>query len=135
EVRAFHDVGAFAVGIDLNPGPDNEHVLPGDFHRLAFPDGSAQVVYCNSLDHALDLDRVVAETARVLAPGGVALIEVMLGAQEASAGQFSRWEARSWDRAADVAAAFEVAGFVLRATTDIDVPWAGRQFVLERPAD
>ena len=36
EVRAFLDHGAFAVGIDLNPGRDNRYVMVGDFHQLQF---------------------------------------------------------------------------------------------------
>lgn len=130
EVRAFRDLGAFAVGIDLNPGGDNRYVLPGDFHELQFADRSVDVVYCNSLDHALDLDKVIAEVRRVLRQGGTALIEAMLGVEEGT-GEFSRWEVRSWDHVAEVAGRFEAAGFTLRASVDLDDPWPGRLFVLE----
>ena len=41
EVRAFQQRGAFAVGIDLNPGEGNRLVLPGHFHALEFADASA----------------------------------------------------------------------------------------------
>src|SRR5439155_5163147 len=37
EVRALLALGFFAVGVDVNPGPANEYVLHGDFHRLVFP--------------------------------------------------------------------------------------------------
>ena len=37
EVRALHNLGYFAIGIDLNPGVDNPYVLMGDFHKLVFP--------------------------------------------------------------------------------------------------
>lgn len=37
EVKAFQDLGCFAVGLDLNPGRRNRYVLYGDFHSLAFP--------------------------------------------------------------------------------------------------
>ncbi|MEY2527921.1 MAG: hypothetical protein QOJ05_11, partial [Verrucomicrobiota bacterium] len=50
EVKAFLDLGAFAVGIDLNPGADNRYVVHGDFHDLQFAPGSIDVVYTNSLD-------------------------------------------------------------------------------------
>ena len=40
EVRAFIDQGAFAVGIDLNPGRENRWVVVGDFHALQFADAS-----------------------------------------------------------------------------------------------
>lgn len=39
---------------------------------LPFPDGAFEIVYCcDVLEHVADLDRVVAEIARVLRPGGV----------------------------------------------------------------
>lgn len=79
EVRALHRLGHFAVGIDLNPGPESALVLHGDFHRLVFPDGSVDAVYTNALDHVFDLDRVVGEVARVLAPGGAFLAEFEVG--------------------------------------------------------
>lgn len=57
-----------SVGIDLHPvGPT---VLPGDWHHLAFPSGSFQNVYSNSLDHCLYLDRLTAGVTRVLVPDG-----------------------------------------------------------------
>lgn len=77
EVQALHQLGHFAVGIDLNPGPDNPRVLPGDFHRLVFPDGSVDAVYTNALDHAFELSTVMTEIARVLRPGGLALLDLM----------------------------------------------------------
>ena len=36
EVKAFLDLGCFAIGIDLNPGTDNRYVVHGDFHDLQF---------------------------------------------------------------------------------------------------
>ena len=36
-------------GIDLEPGPDNHYVLPGDFHHIVFPDGSIDAIYTNAL--------------------------------------------------------------------------------------
>lgn len=79
EVRALHSLGHFAVGIDLNPGPDNPYVLPGDFHGVVFPDASIDAVYTNALDHVFELDRVVAEVARLLRPGGLFLAEFEVG--------------------------------------------------------
>lgn len=59
---------AGSVGIDLHPvGPT---VLQGDWHNLAFPDGSFQNVYSNSLDHCLYLDQLAAQVQRVLVTGG-----------------------------------------------------------------
>ena len=57
EVKAFHDAGCFAVGLDLNPGPENKLVLHGDFHEVQFPAGSVDVVFTNSFDHVFDAGR------------------------------------------------------------------------------
>lgn len=82
EVRALHDLGYFAVGIDLNPGPDNPYVLPGDFHQIVFPDDSVDAVYTNALDHVFSLDKVVGEIGRVLCPGGIFVADLELGSEE-----------------------------------------------------
>ena len=82
EVRALRDLGYFAVGIDLNPGPDNAYVLIGDFHDLAYADGSVDAVYTNALDHGFDLDKLLAEVGRVLRPGGLFLVDLLLGYEE-----------------------------------------------------
>jgi SAM-dependent methyltransferase len=82
EVRALHDLGYFAVGIDLNPGERNPYVLPGDFHRIVFPGGSVDAVYTNALDHVFSLEQLVGEVQRLLRPGGVFLAELELGSEE-----------------------------------------------------
>lgn len=102
EVKAFHDLGCFAVGIDLNPGPDNAYVLPGDFHHLVFPDGSVDVVFCNSLDHAFDLGRLITEIRRVLRSGGHFIAEIPHGSEEAAKDNTGYWESTSWTRAREV---------------------------------
>lgn len=82
EVKALHALGHFAIGIDLNPGKDNAYVLPGDFHRLVFPDGSLDAVYTNALDHVFALDKVIGEVRRVLRPGGLFVTDLELGYDE-----------------------------------------------------
>lgn len=76
EVRALKRLGAFAVGVDLEPGDDNQHVLRGDFHDLKFADSTVDIIYFNSVDHAFDLQRVVEEIARVLKMGGTLILEI-----------------------------------------------------------
>jgi SAM-dependent methyltransferase len=98
EVRALLSLGHFAVGIDLEPGPDNRFVLHGDFHNLVFADGSVDAVYSNALDHVFDLDRVVREVRRVLRPGGCFIAEVDEGYDEGCIpGEF---ESIQWKNAA-----------------------------------
>ena len=97
EVRALHALGHFAVGVDLEPGPRNSWVLPGDFHALVFPDASVDAVYTNAIDHGFDLDRMIGEVQRVLRPGGCFLAEIDKGTDEG--GLPGDFEAIHWTRA------------------------------------
>ncbi len=76
EVRAFQRLGAFAVGIDIEPGEKNPYVLHGDFHHLQFATQSVDVIYCNALDHAFDLTQIASEVDRVLKPDGTLILEL-----------------------------------------------------------
>ena len=82
EVRAMHQLGHFAVGLDLNPGETNPYVLPGDFHKTVFPDDSVDVVYTNALDHVFDLGRVIREVCRILCRDGTFITDVVPGYEE-----------------------------------------------------
>ena len=130
EVRAFHDVGAFAVGIDINPGKDNPVVLPGDFHALVFPDNSVDAVYSNSLDHALDLGRMIGEIRRVLKPGGLLLVDAQQGAEIA---EFDDWAATSWASIDVLAETIAANGVDLMERTPITVPWSGELLLFTKP--
>jgi SAM-dependent methyltransferase len=124
EVRAFLDLGAFAIGIDLNPGERNPVVLTGDFHKLQFPDRCVDIVYTNSLDHALDLPRVFQEVRRVLRPDGVFIVEAGRGTEEG--GVFLEWEATAWPAISELARTIVSAGFQLAHEEPITVPFRGR---------
>ena len=71
EVRAFTEMGALSLGIDLNPGPSNKYVLIGDFHHLQFASHVFDLVYTNVIGHAWDLRALGSEICRVLKPSGV----------------------------------------------------------------
>jgi hypothetical protein len=47
EVKAFHDLGSFAVGIDVRTGEGNKFVLQGDFHNIQFPAATVDIVFTN----------------------------------------------------------------------------------------
>ncbi len=64
------------MGIDLEPGPKNSHVLYGDFHHIPFPDQSFDFAFTNAIDHVFDLERFLDEVNRVLLPNGVLYIEL-----------------------------------------------------------
>lgn len=126
EVRAFIDTGAFAIGVDLNPGPDNRYVVVGDFHDLQFADGSVDWVYTNSLDHAFDLAPVLDEVRRVLAPGGVFLVEANAGG-ESGAADAGPYEATVWAGPEALVERIRAAGFELAGRAPFSVPWPGAQ--------
>jgi SAM-dependent methyltransferase len=122
EVRAFHDAGAFAIGIDLEPGERNQWVLPGDFHELVFPDACVDGLYCNSLDHALDLKKLLEEAKRVLKPGGTLLIDAQHGS-----GEFDDWAATAWNSVDQLRQVIESVGFSLADRKPITIPQPGEQ--------
>jgi SAM-dependent methyltransferase len=118
EVKALHKLGHFAVGIDLNPGPDNQHVLKGDFHKIVFPDASLDAVYCNALDHVYDLERVLGEVSRLLRPDGIFVIDLISGFEE---GLYpGQYESIHWHKARDFAEKVsDLGGFALESTQSL----------------
>lgn len=107
EVRAFKNLGALAVGVDLNPGPANAHVLHGSATAIQFPANVFDVVYTNVLDHIDDLAAFFAETARVSRPSALFAVDVDQNAPDA-------WSVRDLrGRVPEHARAIEAAGFAL----------------------
>lgn len=123
EVKAFLDLGCFAVGIDLNPGKQNPYVLYGDFHNLQFASHSVDFVFTNSLDHAFDIERMTKEIRRVLKPNGVVIVEALKGANEGAKPGF--FESFWWSSIDELVKVFENAGFHLIRRTGITYPWGG----------
>lgn len=133
ECRVFRDRGCFALGIDVNPGAENRHVVHGDFHALEQADASVDVVYTNALDHAFELDRVVAEIVRVLKPGGWFVAEIVLGSLDAGGREPGDYESIWWDRVETVARRIGDGGLTLLHTTPFEVPWGGRLHLFRKP--
>jgi SAM-dependent methyltransferase len=130
EVRAFIDAGAFAVGIDLNPGAGNKYVVSGDFHALQFAPESVGLVYTNSIDHAFDVDRLLTEIARVLVSDGLLVLEVGRGTENGDRPGF--YETFSWSRPDDLLERVPSGAFKLETRSEFDLPWPGVQFVLRK---
>lgn len=130
EVKAFADLHCFAVGIDLNPGRNNKYVLYGDFHNIQFPSSSVDVVFTNSLDHALYVDRLASEIKRVLKRAGHLILEVGRGIEEG--GNFGYYEASSWKKIDNCLEHFYRVGFKTVERNDFEYPWRGQQIVLKR---
>ncbi len=77
EVEVLRDMGyRNAMGLDLNPGPENPFVKYGDFMKLDYSDSSVDMIYTNCVDHAFNLDNFFQEHARVVKPGGFALYDI-----------------------------------------------------------
>lgn len=129
EVKAFLDLGCFAVGIDLNPGKQNPYVLYGDFHNLQFAPNSVDFVFTNSLDHVFDIERLAKEILRVLKPNGLFIVEALKGANEGAKPGF--FESFWWSSIDELVAAFEKAGFRLTRRTAIEYPWGGEALCLQ----
>ena len=128
EVKAFLDLGAVATGIDLNPGPNNPHVVIGDFHQLSAEPHSLDVVYTNSLDHAFDLDRIANEVRRVLKPNGIFIVEAVHGRDRGINPGF--FESFFWENIEALVGAIEKAGFAVSDRVPISAPWPGEQICL-----
>jgi len=134
EVKALHALGYFAVGVDLNPGPANPYVLPGDFHHLVFPTESVDAIYTNTLDHVFDLEKFISEIKRLLRPGGLFIADVLDGYEEGFIpGAF---ESTHWHNAAAfIERLGELGGFTLEGIRDLGYirrdRW--RQAVLRKP--
>jgi methyltransferase family protein len=80
EVEVLRELGfRRAYGIDLNPGPANQLVRPGDFHSLENETSSVDLVYSNSLDHVFDFERFFGEHARAIKPEGYVLYDLTVG--------------------------------------------------------
>lgn len=98
EVEVLRDLGfKNAYGIDLNPGPDNPLVRPGDFMHLDNEPSSLDLLYTNCVDHAFNLDAFFAEHARAIKPDGYVLYDV--ADQSAGAGAF---EAAEWENEEEI---------------------------------
>lgn len=123
EVKAFLDLGSFAIGVDLNPGKENRYVVHGDFHDLQYAPKSIDVVYTNSLDHAFDVDRIAKEVLKVLKPDGLFIVEAAQGTDQGVNPGF--FESFFWKNIDQLIRVFENAGFNVTRRTEITHPWPG----------
>jgi SAM-dependent methyltransferase len=131
EVKAFLDLGCFAIGIDLNPGKENRYVVQGDFHDLQFAPKSVDVVYTNSLDHAFDINRIAREIVKILKPEGLLIIEAVQGRDRGVSPGF--FESFFWKNIDELIGVFETAGFKVIRRTPMTHPWPGEAICFQPP--
>lgn len=125
EVKAFHELGCFAVGIDLNPGRENPYVLNGDFHELVFPNSSVDIVFSNVIDHVFDIKVFLSESRRVLKPTGCLILEAGKGQKEG--GRVGAYESFSWSTIDELVDLLEHSWFKVVHRMAFDYPWQGEQ--------
>jgi SAM-dependent methyltransferase len=129
EVEAFIQLGHFAIGIDLHPGLSNSYVVTGDFHALQFADSSINGVYTNCLDHAYDLDKILAEVRRVLKSNGLFILDAFDGYEEGA--MVGPRDTTHWPTAQAFAAMLAAQGsFVIERHSRPDPQW--QQFLLRK---
>lgn len=125
ECEAFTQLGALAIGVDLNTGEKNKWVVTGDFHELQFADGVFDFTYTNALDHAMDLTKLLSEIRRVLKPGGVFNAEIVLGSKDEGGRDPGAYESLWWDRVESIIGAVEKGGFWSARRRGFSYPWNG----------
>ena len=122
---AFRDLGASAIGVDLNPGPGNSVVIPADFHALPVRATTLDRLYTNSLDHAFDLPRLLNECQRVLRPDGILLVDAAAGHRERAWAITGSWESISWPTLDELVSMVEACGWLLVRRSRIQIPHEG----------
>lgn len=121
EVRAFIDLGCFAIGIDLNPGKDNEFVVCGDFHQIQFASDSVDIVFTNAIDHVFNLGAFISEICRILKPDGLLIMDVVKGSAQGVTPE--DFESLFWEQTDNILAPFLAGPFELVYRNDFGIPW------------
>lgn len=94
EVEVLRDLGfKKAIGIDLNPGPNNPYVKQGDFMKMDFMDSSVDALYSNCVDHAISLEQFFAESMRVLKPDGYVCYDLSISENRSGGYESTAWKA------------------------------------------
>lgn len=119
EVRAFRELGYNAIGIDLW-GSEGDLVIKGDWNDLPF-ENEFDVIYTNSIDHAWNINMLIAQIKKALKSSGKTIIaldqyHVCRTSDKGIKVKFDnpeRYEAMLWNKDEDVINAF--VGFSLKS--------------------
>jgi len=82
EVKAFRELGALGVGIDLVYPKNNQYVHYGDFHNIPYPDNVFDYVFTNVLDHMYDPKLLFSEVKRVMKNNAIFIVDIIKGYKE-----------------------------------------------------
>lgn len=129
ECECFIELGCVTIGIDLNPGASNRYVVSGDFHQIQYASASFDVVFTNALDHAFEIERVLAECRRVLKPGGLFIAEVVRGSKDEDGRDAGAYESCWWNKSEVVIERIKRAGFIEKLRSSFSFPWKGDRLV------
>lgn len=132
ECKAFIELGAFAIGLDLNPGLENKYVLTGDFHNIQFANNSVDIVFSNALDHAFDIEKMINEIKRVLKPKGLFFVELVNGTNDINGRNPGEYESLWWDSVAEISIKIKSLGLDICSEEQFDFPWNGTQIVYKK---
>lgn len=130
EVKAFIDLGCFAVGMDLNPGKANRYVVTGNFMEIQYPDSCVDIVFTNCIDHTYDLDKFISEAHRVLKPGGSFILDVVNGKREGV--EPGAYEVQYWDKTEEVLQ--KMKDLKLIRISPFNYPWKGTHVHFKKEA-
>lgn len=112
--------------VALDPVPQNADVQLGTAEELPFEDGSVDWIWCRDVLVHADVSRALAEFARVLRPGGAAVVYVTLPTE--------RMEPREWEELersialtgatrSSLEAAARDAGLIQRSVEPLGTEW------------
>jgi len=124
EVLAFENKECEAVGIDLYPTKNSYKTIKGDFHNIPFKDNEFDIVFTNSLDHSLDLNKMISEIVRVLKNYGIFIFEAEYGVKEK--GSFKEYEVTKWDYISELVNKLKEHGFIEGEEYKITMPCKGK---------
>jgi hypothetical protein len=127
EVKAFVDLGCFAVGVDLNPGKENKYVVTGDFHKLQYADNSVDCAFTNCFDHVYRPRMFLGEVTRILRPNGSFIIELE-GPKDKDS---DKWASLHWNNLDDLCSLFAEFGLKLKEKSSFESMWFRNQLVFQ----
>jgi SAM-dependent methyltransferase len=96
EVKAFRELGYFAIGVDIKYPKDSPYVFYGDFHNLDFPDQSFDIIYANILDHVYNYKKFFKEILRTTKRNGKFIFDIQKGIKETGVSNFGNFETYGW---------------------------------------